>query len=314
MRTLTRAMGGFVLGAALSLASQAMATSGVGTLGWSFAATGVGSCLISTGCTAASPATYVDSHYQYGFNLNAASSSSDVTRGLAHSSADVGTGFLALPQLHADATGTASFAGGAFSVGYAEAQGVIGFTWTGAPVDLAVSTFVGTINYVNGGASYSFGEASAALAILDSSVESMAVGSLWYPGDSQYGFKADCSTTGAIAIGETGFNSAKGSITTTIAPTCGSPTFHLNTGDDFYFWARMEVVEASNGFIDASHTFTISLNPSLTPAEVSFVTDNVVPTSHLGLGVPEPGVWSMMLVGFGALGCAMRWRRRLAIA
>ena len=30
--------------------------------------------------------------------------------------------------------------------------------------------------------------------------------------------------------------------------------------------------------------------------------------------VPEPSTWAMMLVGFGALGCAMRRRRRLLAA
>jgi hypothetical protein len=46
----------------------------------------------------------------------------------------------------------------------------------------------------------------------------------------------------------------------------------------------------------------------LTSSQNSFEIDN------LAVGVPEPGVWAMMLVGFGGIGSAMRSRRRRVAA
>jgi hypothetical protein len=43
------------------------------------------------------------------------------------------------------------------------------------------------------------------------------------------------------------------------------------------------------------------------------ILDNVVLTTAPA-GVPEPATWAMMLLGFGAIGLAMRRRRRLALA
>ena len=36
--------------------------------------------------------------------------------------------------------------------------------------------------------------------------------------------------------------------------------------------------------------------------------------THFGSGVPEPGTWAMMLLGFGGIGVSMRRRRRHCLA
>jgi hypothetical protein len=306
MYDLKKLAGAVTLAAALSVAGAATASSG-GTLGWSFAATGVGSCDLNGGCTPAHPPVYVDQHFQNVFGGNASSSSSDALRGLAHASADVGAGFMALPELHSDVTG-GSTVNGAYSWNYSLVQGAIGYTWTGNPVDLAINTFVGALDYTNSAAGV--GLASASFAILNDAARDPAVANLWFPGDGQYGFAANCSTAGAVAVVNTGFNFTKGHVSTTLAPTCGSPTFHLDTGDEFFFWARLETFEAVDGFVNASHTFKISLNPDLTTEQVAFVTDNVQSVA-VGVSVPEPGIWAMLLLGLGGVGGLIRRRRGL---
>ena len=42
------------------------------------------------------------------------------------------------------------------------------------------------------------------------------------------------------------------------------------------------------------------------------VIDNVLLTGPVAGGVPEPSTWAMMLLGFGAIGASMRYRRRKA--
>ena len=281
-------------------------------LSWSFSSTGVGYCNSATFACQTGPGgslTFVSQGLQYDLGINASSSASDPTYGLAHSSAAPGDGLIALPELHADVTG--GHGAGDYSWNYAQAQGVQGFTWTGDATDLNVSAFQATLEFTIGGAQ-GYGEAGAAFAILSSAVEDRAVGDLWYPADGNaYGFLAGCGTAGAIAVGETGAITGLGAHSVTVMPTCGQSTFHVETGDNFYLWARLSTFHLNDGFTDASNTFSVNLSPDLSPETVQFLAANLVPTGPLDLGtsVPEPNAWALMVLGFGGLGAALRRRR-----
>ena len=95
----------------------------------------------------------------------------------------------------------------------------------------------------------------------------------------------------------------------TVAPSCGAETFHLDTGDSFGLWARMETFEANGGFVDASHTFTVALNPDLRPETVALLQASIVQKAG-GFGTaPEPATWGLLVLGFGGLGAMVRRRR-----
>ena len=52
------------------------------------------------------------------------------------------------------------------------------------------------------------------------------------------------------------------------------------------------------------------LNPANLPAISDFAPDNAMLTPT---AVPEPATWGMMLLGFGAIGCGLRRRRKAAL-
>lgn len=288
-------------------------------LSWSYSATGVGHCVYTGApCNTATGLTYDQQTVDYASNHNAASVASVATRGSAIGSANPGSGFLAAPQLHGK-TVAAPFLDGAYSWIYSQVQGVQGYTWTGAATDLSLSAFTGALDFTVSGGGTTYGEASAAFAILDHTVgESQAEGDFWFKQDASYGFLGACSDTGAIAIAETGSISGQGAHTATLNPTCGgASTFHLETGETFYLWARLQVFTAGFSTTDASHTFSIGLSPDASPELVTLLSNNLVRAAPLDLGssAPEPASWALMLLGFGGLGTALRRRRdRITLA
>lgn len=281
-------------------------------LGWSFSATGVGHCINGQNCATGAGLTYDKQALDYDHNHNASSTATFAPRGSATGYANQGAGFLAAPELHAKTAG-APFAAGAYSWNYAQVQGVQGYTWTGAAVDLALSAFSGAFDFSVTATGY--GQASAAFAILDHTVgEIQAEGDFWYKQDTNgYGFLGTCADAGAIAIAETGVISGAGPHSATLSPTCGgASTFHLETGETFYLWARMSAFTADIGVTDALHTFSVGLSPNASPELVTLLSENLVLAAPLELGssAPEPAAWALMLVGFGSLGAALRRRRR----
>jgi hypothetical protein len=72
-------------------------------------------------------------------------------------------------------------------------------------------------------------------------------------------------------------------------------------------------VDVTDGVSGTSVTATASIDPTFT-IDPTFLTANPGYTLTYGqgvLGVPEPGVWGLMLVGLGLSGLAIRTRRRL---
>lgn len=304
------------LGAAVAAAGFMLVPGSATALSWSLSSTGVGRCTdLATNCAGGAGVVYNDEGLDHGFSKDAVSSATHPQRGLAHGSAHGGEGFLAAPVLHADASG-APFADGAYSWVYSQVQGIQSYVWTGEAADISLNAFQGQLEFFNSIAGYGF--ASAAFGIFDQSLdvgvnEVNPVADYWYNADANYGFAGQCGDQGAIAIAETGRVDAKGDQTATLSPTCGAETFHVETGQTFYLWARLSVFHASDGFTDASHTFRVGLAPDAPDELVQTLSANLQlgPPLNIGTSVPEPGAWALMLLGFSAAGAALRRARRL---
>lgn len=133
-----------------------------------------------------------------------------------------------------------------------------------------------------------------------------------YPGNSIRGFQFDdCSTSGVLAYGAVG-GAAAGmpagggsySVGLSTAGCSGSP-FVINPGQEVYVVAGLQIPTNRGGLLIADHTFSFGLDPALPDAARTYLQDNLTPGY-----VPEPASWTTMVLGFGALGAALRGRRR----
>jgi hypothetical protein len=270
---------------------------------WSYAEAGVGSCDAAT-CNASHPAIYVTRHNDQGFNHNASISVSDTTRGSA--SAWVGLDdFPSLPDLHAIASGKPDALGAkSWNFGFTEA--IVGFRWTGADVSIPFDTFVGTLNFSNTGAW--FGQAIGSFAVVNNVIDDPAVGALWTADSGNGGFAATCSTVGAETIMTTGLITTKGLHQVDLThDVCPMPTLNLVHNENFYFVSRLETFAFGNEVVDASGTFTIDFKAGTSEVLQRYLAANIAPSV-----TPEPSSWALMLMGFMALGAAVRSRRRAA--
>ena len=301
MSAFKQVVAGLVAGSAMVLTSGAAMADG--TMTWSYAGVGVGSCDAAT-CGPSHPAQYIAKPVDQGFNHNSSISFADPTRGSASAWVDLGT-FPSLPELHSIAAG-APDALGAKSWNFGFVEGAVGFRWNGPTMTIASDTFVGTLDFSNLGSGY--GYANGSLAFTDNSIEDPAVGALWSADNGTGGFSANCSTQGAEAIMTTGLVTTHGPSLVAVAHNlCANPTLNLVHGQDFYIYSRLETFIFGNEVSDASGTFTIGINPREPEALGAFLAANVAP-----LGVPEPSSWALMLLGFGAVGAGLRSRRRMA--
>jgi hypothetical protein len=293
---------GLVAGAAMALsAGAAMAE---GTASWSYAQVGVGSCDEAT-CNAAHPAVYIAKPIDQGYNHNSSISYSDPTRGSAAASFSLDD-FPALPELHSISSG-APAADGANSWNFGFVEGSVGFLWTGPTMELPLDTFVGKLEFSNAGSG--FGYANGSLAFVSNAVEDPAIGLLWSADNGNGGFAATCSTPGAESILTTGVVSTKGPHVTAVTNhLCSSPTISLVHDQDFYIWSRLETFVFGNEVSNASSTFTVGFKDGTSSDLIAFLASYVEPVGS----VPEPSSWALMLLGFGALGGALRSRRKVA--
>jgi hypothetical protein len=298
-----------MLGGGALLVSSLMGSSpasAAGVLGWSHTATAVGVCT-TTPCVEGSTLTYQIPEVEQGVNMNATSSSSNATFGVANASTGVGAGEFDLPQLKGDVT--THVAPGGFGFSYAVMDGLQGYRWDGLTgIAMGVDTFRGFVDFTT--SAEGFGYVNASIAIISGELRGTALGDAWYRFDSNYGFVSDCSTQGAVALGSTGVNTTKGGVSAVVSPSCGAETFWLNPGEEFFVWARMGVFHAGNGYTDASHTFSVQLSPDLSDDVRLALTQNLVVTPGFAVtAVPEPNIWALMILGIGAVGAALRRRR-----
>jgi hypothetical protein len=288
----------------MALTSGAAMAAGV--TNWSYAEVGVGSCNAAT-CNAAHPAVYIARPVDQGFNHNSSISYSNPTRGSAAAWIDLGD-FPSLPDLHSISSGKPD-AGGAKSWNFGFVEAATGFKWIGPTMTLPRDIFVGTLDFSNTGSW--FGYATGSLAVTNNATEAPAIGALWSADNGGGGFSATCSTPGGESILTTGTISTKGAhLSAVTSPLCASPTISLVHDQDFYIWSRLETFVFGNEVSDAASTFSIGIKNGTSPDLIKFLASHVVPVGS----VPEPSSWALMLLGFGALGAALRSRARLAVA
>jgi hypothetical protein len=92
----------------------------------------------------------------------------------------------------------------------------------------------------------------------------------------------------------------------------GSQCDPVNSGCDFYHdWMITSPIALGNGVYDFFTGPNCCIDPMGAPVRVTITGVTSVPPGTIGNGaVPEPSTWAMMLLGFGAVGFAMRRRKK----
>jgi hypothetical protein len=327
---------GLVAGAtmivALSVAGAAQADDG-NLLSWSSASASVGLCQVGVTCGQPNGVSLLarrqSTDTDVDFNA-AAVGPQDYLQftnnsffGNAFSSAEAGEGLLGLPQLHAFAesrsVGLGFLANPYIGVDVAFVQAVQAYTNTSTDnLLIPLNAFQGLVDYHVNGAP---GTVTAGLAITTSAILDPSVAALWSAigSGSQFGqFTAGCGTDGALAIGSPSPANASPSPNTqylgVAATSCtGSDTYLLAPNETFYVWARLGVVHTAAGVTDAANTFNVTIAPQYQQQVMSDLAPALLRASGANLdipvaGVPEPGTWSLLILGFGAVGVLMRRR------
>ncbi len=124
------------------------------------------------------------------------------------------------------------------------------------------------------------------------------------PSDLPRGPRATNYGQRALSGGETSLNVAQ--------QNCGEDTLTLYQGDQFVIASFTQLIANRNGFVDATGTFTLGLDPSMDPADAQAFREGATYASSSP--VPEPATWAIMIAGFGATGGVLRRRRRTAPA
>ena len=187
-------------------------------------------------------------------------------------------------------------------------QGVQGYRWSGSTgIDIA---FSGIVDFQGAGPGF----VTAGLAIADTSVRDLSIGTQWAVGSNDGAFSATCATPGGIALVNSGRRYAAGANSfgiDTSNGSClpGSAVFHVEPGQEFFVFARLLAFGLADGTRDASHTFTIGLSPTLSEETQASIHQYLTPFQPLA-AVPEPSTWASMIFGFGAIGTAIRRLRK----
>jgi hypothetical protein len=127
------------------------------------------------------------------------------------------------------------------------------------------------------------------------------------PGDFAFHFQPDANSaatalyvtaiTGIFDTTPSMINGCTGDLCIILIPYGFDSTNFLATG----IVNNAVLGDSFQGYDLAPNWETASSNPNFTYA---------VFAPHVATGVPEPGTWAMMLIGFGAIGAAMRRRKR----
>lgn len=323
-----RLCAGIAMISSLALAGAAQADE---QLTWSYVTASVGTCV--AGVTCGLPGGVTNLGREIFVNADTSFARASVvpadyapatSAGEAWASVAAGDGALSLPVLKAYALGANPIAGPTptVAVNYALAVAVQGYTNSGA-VALAIplNAFSGEVDYFS---STGFGRLSAALAVTTSAILDPAIAALWWqsPTDvpGSFGrFAADCSTAGALAIGNPGVRTSSGPgikyLDVTTASCTGQADYVLNPGETFYVWSRLGVLRSAAGVVDAGHTFNVGITPSaLTSVETLLPSLALASGANLSVptDVPEPSTWAMLIAGFGMTGAVLRRRSATA--
>lgn len=116
--------------------------------------------------------------------------------------------------------------------------------------------------------------------------------------DLPVGPRASSFTSGPLAGGEANIGIAQ--------TNCGEETLTIYKGEQFVIASFVQLIANRDGFVDATGTFTVGLDPAGGAANIAAFQNGVVP----GLvAVPEPATWAMMIGGIGLAGGALRRRK-----
>ena len=122
-------------------------------------------------------------------------------------------------------------------------------------------------------------------------------------------FSTGCGEDGVLAAGSTFGGTAGGTQDVSVSTdSCSSGPVVVTPGEQFVVAVGLQIPSDRGGFVDASHTFTTDLSPSLGAAVISNLDANLVSAES---AVPEPSAWVSLLAGFGALGAVIRSRRKV---
>ncbi len=198
------------------------------------------------------------------------------------------------------------------------------FTWAGADIDLALK---GNLHFItsgdagaagNGNEFPGDGQLNVSLGLLRVSTVAAAfpTGSdaITLISNSAVSFP-DCGGDGVI--GASGFNSAgltggEYNRTISLSQGCSGGAIRLQNGDTFVVIATMQAISNRSGVLDASHTFTVTVDEENTflAGTTEAVGQNFVAANlSTDVAVPEPATWALMIGGFGLAGASLRRRR-----
>jgi hypothetical protein len=317
MSTMRRAL----IGAATVLAlaagaahAEAVASSG-DNLDWSFSVSLVGYAPYVGGTLGS--AVYQGMDVDRGVDLNASSSFTDPRWGSATGWADFGEDSL-VPDLHAKIEGAAP-SGDDVSMGVVGVQGVAVLKWSGGSYDLDPRVLEGVLEYVDTGADF----VNAGFAIIDATAfdDDPGLGPAYFsvpnqnvPGASTSA--ASCSTAGAIGFASTGPRHDTGDVSASAPMAACTTSFHLDNGSEIAFWSKLVAAHVGPGVVDVSDTFGIGFAPGVSEDTQTLLTENftVAPFAVNPGPIPEPGTWTLLVLGAGGAGAALRRRRKAPAA
>ncbi|WP_217430721.1 PEPxxWA-CTERM sorting domain-containing protein [Sphingomonas bacterium] len=159
--------------------------------------------------------------------------------------------------------------------------------------------------------------------------ESLTGAATLFPGSEDTlgaGFDPDGGADNYLAIGSTGSGSASGALTLTFTTAVQYFSFAFGTLDNYnsvtvnyadgssYSFTGSGIIGGTNGASPAQGTAgRVSFNANGGSAFSSIVLGSdyaAFEVDDLAAAAPEPGTWVMMILGFGLLGSALRYRRR----
>lgn len=121
---------------------------------------------------------------------------------------------------------------------------------------------------------------------------------------------AACGQAGVLGVGRQNITLRGGEFSSSVATTeCSEGSLIVQPGQEVLAVSGLRLPTNRGGFVDATHTFTTVLDPSLSQQTRDALASGLVAAVEVP-AVPEPATWAMLVVGFGLMAGAARYRRR----
>ena len=158
------------------------------------------------------------------------------------------------------------------------------------------------------GAALSLSAVSASAAVV---TIPFAIDGTWFGPGTPYGYAGGSILNGSLDIDDTKTDSTA---FVGIDLTVGSRTFtvaDIAAAGSYVAYLSGKVSDFTVIFNEEHNYVYLNLTASFGD-DTGFLACNHCVTADLGGGVPEPATWALMLLGFGAAGSALRYRRAVA--